>query len=220
MWYDPLFLGSAAWFGVPAVLGTGFFTIRTILGFAGVLSHGDVDGGHDHGGDGHPGMDGHHHSIVSAAEVFSVQSIAAFAGAFGWAGLIARESFGTVPAAGVGLVAGVAMSAAVIAVFRQLRKLESDGTVTLEDLLGQEGVVYVGIPGRERGMGQVRIRAGDMEKFVNAVSRDTAIATGGRVLVVATNPDNSVVVQALNSDGDLIPSTTSQPPQAELEKGD
>lgn len=230
MWYDPLFSGSAAWFGVPAVLGTGFFTLRTALGFLGVMSHGDVDshgithGGAEHGGDG-GGHDGHvegpthHHPIVSAAEVFSIQSLAAFAGAFGWAGLIARESLGSVAGTAAGLVAGAAMSGTVIWVFRQIRKLESDGTITMSDLLGEEGTVYVGVPERGRGMGQVRVQTRGMERIVNATSRDAAISTGGRVLVVAASPDNSVVVQGMSKDGELAPVRTI-PAEMAPEKGE
>lgn len=241
VWYDPLFSGSAAIFGVPAVLGTAFFTLRTILGFAGAAADGpdaldahDVphDLPHDHAGDfsAHHADVAHHHAgdaghaasaMFTAAEIFSVQSLAAFAGAFGWAGLIARDGMGVLGGLAVGVVAGAAMSAGVLAVFRQIRRLEAHGNVTREDLMGLEATVYVGVPERGKGTGQVRVAARGMDRIVNATSRDVAIATGGRVLVVAAGPDNTVVVQATPSAGDLTPGggqPTAAPPL--LEKGE
>jgi hypothetical protein len=43
----------------------------------------------------------------------------------------------------------------------------------------------------------VRVVARGQDRFVNATSRDVAVPTGGRVLVVALGPDNTVVVQAM-----------------------
>jgi hypothetical protein len=259
MWFDALFSGSAAWFGVPAVLGTAFFLLRTVLGFAGVFSNvGDSVGGHDvphdlphdvphdlphdagtdmgqtplphhaeipHGprDGGMKGTGGH--PFVTAAEIFSVQSLAAFAGAFGWGGLIGRENFGTLGGLVTGTLAGVLVSAGVIAVFRQFRRLESDGSVPIHDLVGLEGVVTIGVPPRDKGAGQVRLEVRGMHRHTQAVSRDAAAPTGTKVLVVATRADNSVVVQPMLESGGFTPVVfahtggTSQVPPA-LERGE
>ena len=255
MWYDALFTGSAVWFGIPAVLGTAFFILRTALGFFGVFSDvGDSVGGHDlphdiphdvphdlphdtHMGETplahhvdvphHPpsGTQPGGHPIVSVAEVFSIQSLAAFAGAFGWAGLIGREHFGMVAGLATGCLAGTLVSAGVIAVFRQMRKFESDGSITLDSMLGLEASVYVGIPPRGTGTGQIRVEVRHTERFVNASSRDTAIATGSRVLILAVNQDNSVVVQSLTQPLASGPGTLHRTPAPSasvptLEKGE
>ena len=78
-----------------------------------------------------------------------------------------------------------------------MRKLETDGTITLDTMPGLEASVYVGIPPRGNGTGQIRVEVRGAERFVTASSRDAAIPTGSRVLILATNPDNSVVVQSL-----------------------
>lgn len=254
MWYDALFSGSAAWFGIPAVLGTAFFMLRTALGFLGVFSDvGDSVGHHDVPHDlphdlahdvphdvpmgetplAHHADIPHHPTahaaqaspLVTVAEIFSVQSIAAFAGAFGWAGLIGREHFGPLGGAFTGLVAGVAVAAGVIAVFRQFRKFESDGTITLADMLGLEAAVYVRIPARGSGSGQIRVEVRGAERFVNAISRDAMIPTGARVLILAVNPDNSVVVQSLAQPVTVTQASQHQPPVADsrepaLEQGE
>lgn len=262
MWYDALFSGSAVWFGIPAVLGTAFFILRTALGFFGVFSDvGDSVGGHDvphdiphdvphdiphdiphdvHMGETplahhvdvpqHPSSSSHagSHPFVSVAEIFSIQSIAAFAGAFGWAGLIGREHFGVVGGLLTGTLAGTLIAAGVIAVFRQLRKFESDGTIGLDSMVGLEASVYVGLPPRGAGMGQIRVEVRGAQRFVNATSRDAAIPTGSRVLILTTNPDNSVVVQSLVMPLASGPGTTHRTPspssigpaQVNLEKGE
>jgi hypothetical protein len=259
MWYDALFSGSAAWFGIPAVLGTAFFMLRTALGFLGVFSDvGDSVGHHDvphdvphdiphdvphdlphdapmgetplahhadvpHHPAGH-GQASHAAPLVTAAEIFSVQSLAAFAGAFGWAGLIGREHFGAFGGALIGLVAGVSVAAGVITIFRQFRKFESDGTITLADMLGLEATVYVRIPARDSGSGQIRVEVRGAERFVSAISRDALIPTGTRVLILAANPDNSVVVQSLAEPAEVTQAPLHQPPSAQqrpaLEQGE
>jgi hypothetical protein len=242
MWYDALFAGSAAWFGVPAVLGTAFFLLRTVLGFAGVFSNvGDSIGTHDvphdlphdvphdlphdvgteigqtplphHADIPHAPRDasvkvgGGGHALVTAAEVFSVQTLAAFAGGFGWGGLIGRENFGTLGGLVTGVLTGTLVAAGVIAVFRQFRKLESDGSVPIHDLVGLEGVVTIGVPPRDKGAGQVRLEVRGMHRHSNAVSRDAAAPTGTKVLVVATRADNSVVVQPMLQAGGFAPAS-------------
>jgi hypothetical protein len=228
MWYDALFSGSAAWFGVPAVLGTAFFLLRTILGFAGAFHDvGDSVAAHDVPDDlphdlphdasatdiGQTPLPHHAdvphrgtsptggHPFVTAAEIFSIQSLAAFAGAFGWGGLIGRENFGIFGGLVTGTIAGVLVAAGVITVFRQIRRLESDGSVPLHDLVGLEGVVTIGVPARDKGSGQVRLEVRGMHRHANAVSRDLAAPTGAKVLIVATRADNSVVVQPLQAFG-------------------
>lgn len=205
MWMDDLFSGSAGIFGLPAVLGTGFFTLRTILSFIGAAGH-DIDH--------HPDIDAHadvHHDSphslahsgllgISWAEAFSLQSISAFATGFGWAGLISLHILKlpfllNLPIASA---SGLTLAYAVIRVFRALRRLESDGTVSKASLIGLEGDVSIGIPQRGSGSGQIRVVVGSVAKMAHAVSRDGPIPTGSRVVILDHQPDNSLLVQAIS----------------------
>lgn len=211
MWIDDLFSGSAGLFGFPAVLGTGFFLLRTVLSLAGAAGHdvdhhGDVGGVSDsHGGDhdvhlsdkgglAHSGLMG-----VSWAEAFSLQSISAFATGFGWSGLIALHvvKLPLLAAMPVGLAGGLSLAYCVIRIFRAIRRLEADGTVRTDSLVGLEGDVYVGIPERGKGSGEIRVVSGSVARMMQAVSRDRAIPTGSRVLVLERQADNSLLVQAI-----------------------
>lgn len=218
MWMDDLFSGSAGIFGLPAVLGTGFFILRTVLSFAGAAGH-DVDHHADGSLDVHPDAahpdaahpDDHHdpaaHPLahsgllgISWAEAFSLQSISAFATGFGWAGLIALHvlKLPLILDLPIATASGLALAYAVIRIFRSLRRLESDGTIPKHSLIGLEGDVYIGIPERGKGSGQVRVVIGSVAKMIHAVSRDTPIPTGSRVLILDQQPDNALLVQAVS----------------------
>lgn len=214
MWMDDLFSGSAGIFGLPAVLGTGFFLLRTVLSLAGAVGH-DVDAHPDASLDAHPDAaaptDVHHDPIahplahsgligISWAEAFSLQSISAFATGFGWAGLIALHvlNLPLLLALPIATASGLALAYAVIRIFRSLRRLEADGTIHKGSLIGLEGDVYIGIPERGKGSGQVRVVVGSVAKMIQAVSRDSPIPTGSRVLILDQQPDNALLVQAVS----------------------
>ncbi|MCC6425283.1 MAG: hypothetical protein IT435_00550 [Phycisphaerales bacterium] len=187
----------AAWFTVPAMVGTLVFLFKlTLMALAG---HGvDHDGGaHGHAHDSHG--DGHGSEASKAGQVFkllSTQTIASALMGFGWTGyasLIGSDwpMFAHIL---IGFVAGFLSSAAMIWMLRQLSKMKSDGTVPRNALLGAEGEVYIPVPQRGNGIGQVRIVVNDRERFVNAVCESAPIPTKGRIMIVGTNPDNSVTV--------------------------
>src|SRR4051794_36534401 len=91
-----LFFGdNAAWYTVPALIGSVFFAFRIVMLLVGAGAHdigidlhGDVHA--DAGGDLH--ADGSHGDSSHAFQVLSLQSIAAFFMGFGWAGLAAYRN--------------------------------------------------------------------------------------------------------------------------------
>ncbi|MEK6702210.1 MAG: hypothetical protein AABZ53_08100 [Planctomycetota bacterium] len=131
-------------------------------------------------------------------ELFSLQSIGAFLAGFGWTGLIGLVTLHwvMVASAAMGLLGGIALSASVIAVYRGFRRLESAGTVSLSSAVGLEGDVYLTVPERGKGVGQIRVVLAGQLKVVDAISRDRAVPTGEKVLVVGTGEGNTVIVQA------------------------
>ena len=120
---DLLFSDHAAWFGVPAVLGTVFFVLRMGMMLLGAeFAHGGLDA---------HGVDVHHGDSSDAFKLLSVQSIGAFLMGFGWGGLAARQgadwswtastlfAFGT----GIGMVWLLAL------LLRAMISLQSSGNV-------------------------------------------------------------------------------------------
>lgn len=136
---------------------------------------------------GHPEADG----------PFSVPSISAFVGAFGFGGAIAAALTGGGPLAVVaGLVAGLVLAVpaawATMLLARAADRMRTDATPTRADLIGRLGVIVTPIPAQ--GYGEVRITIGGQPVKLNAKS-DQPVALGARVFVIEAPSDTSVIVE-------------------------
>lgn len=188
---DELFFGErAVWFTVPALIGTAFFIIRTILML--ILGHGAGD---FHVEDG-AAFDLDHGDSGSAFRILSIQAIGAFLMGFGWGGLGAYRGWGlpVVASVPVGFVVGSAMVWVLGRLLRWIAGLQSSGTVAISAALYEEGVVYTAIPGDHSGRGVVRVVVDDRLRYYNAVTGGDAIESQARVRVTEINPDNTVTV--------------------------
>jgi membrane protein implicated in regulation of membrane protease activity len=193
--YDLFFEGNAAWFSIPALLGSVFFLFRIamlLLGAghdAGLDLHGDVA----HGDLGGHATDAHSDSTHSF-QILSVQSIAAFLMGFGWFALAGhRAMHWQLPATlGMGVAGGVGMCYLLAVILRGMADLQSSGTVSIRGAMGQEGDVYVTVPCG--GRGQVRVSIGDRQRIYNAMSGGEDLPTGTRIRVIKVNPDNTLTV--------------------------
>jgi len=192
--FDPFFTADAAWFGVPALFGTAIFLIRLALMFVG----GDGDLAVDDGGGLDGGFDGVDDGGDSdqAFELLSLQSIAAFAMGFGWAGLGALHGAGwsTGTALLVGAFGGVAMVWLLALLLRGVHDLQSSGTVDTRLAVGSTGKVYATVPERRSGTGKVRVAIADRERILDAVTDDDALPTGAQVFVLAVDATNTLTV--------------------------
>lgn len=190
---DLFFQGHAIWFSVPALLGTLVFTLRLVLMLVGG-DHGIGDHAVDAGGVGDVHGDSTH-----SFEILSVQSIIAFAMGFGWAGLLALRVFdwSIMASAATAVVGGVAVVWLIAMVMRSMLSLQSSGTIHLDSALGAEGDVYVSVPARGQGQGQVRVVVNNRQRILNAVTDTDGIVSQQRVRVVKVNEDNTVTVAAV-----------------------
>jgi hypothetical protein len=178
------------WFTVPALIGTAFFIIRTILML--ILGHGAGD---FHVEDG-TAFDLDHGDSGSAFKILSIQAIGAFLMGFGWGGLGAYRGWGLPVAASVpvGLVVGSAMVWVLGRLLRWIAGLQSSGTVAISAALYEEGVVYTAIPASGSGRGVVRVVVDDRLRYYNAITGGDAIESQARVRVTEINADNTVTV--------------------------
>jgi hypothetical protein len=184
--YDFLFGGSAAWFTVPAIVGTGVFLIRLVMMGAGDHAM-DIDHGDAHADPG------------EGFKILSIQTIAAFLMGFGWIALVSyrSSSIGTTQSALIGAGGGIVSVYVLGLLLKGLYNLQSSGTMTLASTVGHHGEVYVTVPGRGQGTGQVRVVVDNRQRIVNAVSAtDEPLPTSTRVRVVKANDDNTVTVAA------------------------
>lgn len=193
-----LFLnGNAAWFGVPALVGTGVFALRLVLMF---LGHTGLDMGHDGVLEAHTDVgDAHHGDSTDAFKVLSLQSIAAFAMGFGWGGLgvLRGTDWNPALAVPVAVASGVAMVYLLAILLKAVYDMQSSGNIRIDDAVGTDGTVYVGVPEAGQGSGQVQVVVNGRQRIYNAVTDGSALASNTRVRVVAANDDNSLTVQAV-----------------------
>ena len=201
---DLLFGHGAAWFGVPAVLGTFFFLLRLGMMLIGGDSDmdTDIDADIDVDVDMDADADFDAHDAVDSTDAFQVlsfQTIATFLMGFGWAGLGGFRGAGL----GVGrsVLFGIAAGSGMVWLLAKLLKLvygfQSSGTVSIKDALGTEGHVYLQIPGQRQGRGQVRLVIGDRQRYFNAVTDEDAIDSKSQVKIIEVNDDNTVTVSKL-----------------------
>jgi hypothetical protein len=195
-----LFGPVAIWFSVPALVGTAFFTLRTVV----MLVGGDADSGAG-------GVDvdvdatdvdsltetGEEGDSAFAFKVLSMQAISAFLMGFGWGGLGALLGSGLAPvtSVAVGLVAGAGMTWLLAKSLRFVYGLQSTGNLPMYRALEVEGSVYAQIPAVGEGRGEVRVVIDDRERYYRATTDGRALPTGARVRVIGINEDdNSVTV--------------------------
>jgi hypothetical protein len=180
-----LFFGdNAAWYTIPAIVGTTFFTLRIVLMLVG-LGHGDLEINHDI----HPDSS---HDF----EIFSLQSIAAFAMGFGWGAFAAYR--GTQWGIGGQLISGALCGAGMVWILavslRAMADLQSSGNIELSSAVGREGEVYVTVPAGGAGRGQVRLVLEERQRIYNAISPEADLPRGTRVKVIKINDDNTLTV--------------------------
>lgn len=200
--YELFFGGDAAWFTIPAILGTAFFLLRTVMlmlggghHLGGLDAH-DVHIGHaDTGHAGHTDHPGDSSDSTYSFEILSIQSIAAFIMGFGWAGFAGlKGTHWNIPTVlAVAAACGVGMDWLLAMGLRAMHEMQATGTIPLAKAIGCEGQVYVTVPG-DGGRGQVRITVDQRQRIYDATTRGEALVTGTRVRAVGANNDNTLTV--------------------------
>jgi hypothetical protein len=187
--YDLFFSEHAAWYTIPAMIGTAFFALRSFL---------LLIGSHHLSADLHGGLhaDTHADDSTHSFEVLSIQSIAAFIMGFGWAGLAGLKGthWALLSVNLVAIACGVAMVWALALMLRAMHEIQTSGTITLGAAVGLDGGVYVTVPGDGQRRGQVRITVDGRERIYDAISQGEDLPTGSRVRVLAANDDNTLTV--------------------------
>lgn len=167
--------GHAAWFTVPAVVGTLYFLVQLFLMNAG----GDLDFDLD--------ADGvHGHDVTGEIRVLSMQSISAFFMGGGWVGLAAYRllemGFGT--SALVAVLGGAAAGWLIISTSKLVLKLQSSGNIDISQTAGLVGDVYVQIPASGQGRGQVKLVVQNRLREYDAVQDGSVpLPSGTRIRV-------------------------------------
>lgn len=171
-----------------AVFGTLLFVVRLIMAFLG--------GDHGDGGDAQTDAMGHHDFSDSnlsfkALSLHGITSFFMMFGLVGWA-LVRQGDLAPVwPIAG-GTAAGLATVWVMKRIFQMAGRLQSSGTMDLQNAVGQVGTVYLAIhPGQT---GKVQIAIQGRLSVLNAMADcQEEIPTGQTVRVARVNADRLVV---------------------------
>jgi hypothetical protein len=185
-WSDALRYGmDVIAYLIMALVGTVFFTLRLLLAlfFGG---DGDMDGDLADVGDG----DG-------AFSMFSLLSILAFFMGAGWMGLTCRIDWGlssivsAAAATGFGLVL-MLLASGLMAFARSLNQTAS---YDLNTAVGHTASVYMSIPERGEGRGQIKVTVSGRLKTIDAISTGPAISEFKSVKVVSVRDDGTYIVE-------------------------
>jgi len=163
-----------------AIVGGGLFLLRSVLMVMGL--GGEI---HHHGADVDMSDASHGDSPVAALKLITIHSMTAFLLMFGLVGYLMLQNAKTTGfTVIIAALAGVLTMVIIAKIFQSSRKLQSDGTIYPQDIVGIEGSVYLVI--RPGGVGKVQLTVRDALKVFDARAKDPAveIKTGQRVKVV------------------------------------
>jgi hypothetical protein len=168
-----------------AIAAFGLLFLLVML-VGGDIFGGDHDIGHDFGHDAGIGDHG-------GPSIFSVRIMASFLTAFGVGGVLARyNGLSHVMSSGVGLIAGVVMSAIVFQFAKLLYSQQASSELRMQTLVGTSAEVSVGIPAG--GVGQISLNVGGQRSEHVARAADGRALPRGAVVVITGLGADSVIV--------------------------
>jgi membrane protein implicated in regulation of membrane protease activity len=142
-----------------------------------------------------------HFGHLELPDFFSVEAIAGFLGALGFAGAIASELLGArtpgmvAVSAAVGMLAALPTAYLAIRLSQAARNMRTDATPTRADLVGTLGVVVT--PITTTGYGEVRVRLGGQPIKLYAKA-DRPLPAGAEIFVIEASSETSVVVEPVH----------------------
>ena len=175
------------------IIGGTLFILRLIMMFiGGDISDDGMDAALDAGG--FEGS-GDHADANMSFQLLSVQGLTSFFMMFGLVGLALLKANQPVLLTVIGgMLAGFATVAISGVIFTQMKRLQTEGTINIQNTIGSEGSVYLTIP--KNGTGQVQVIAQGSLKIFDAVSNQkTSIATGEKIRVTGVAGGNILVVE-------------------------
>ena len=188
-WYQSLSVFSQVLFWL-GIVSTVFLVVQIVLMCFSAFG-GDVD----IDGDGDIDVD-----VDSGVSIFTVKSVTAFFAVGSWAGLLTdvlvSEELSWLSAV-VAVVAGLIAMFAVAFFIRAMLKLQCNGALDHEKLVGKRATVYVSVPPMRSGRGKITLEAQGRFMEIDALTEEgEKIAVDEVVEIVATENECAVVRRA------------------------
>ena len=133
----------------------------------------------------------------SGVSIFTVKSITAFLAVGSWAGLLtctlASDKLQWLSVI-IAIIAGAAAMAVVVLAIRGMMKLQCNGALQSEKLVGMKATVYVAIPSARSGRGKITLNAQGKLMELDAVTDcEEKLAVDETVEIISTENDCTVV---------------------------
>lgn len=178
-----------------AVLAGTVFVVQFLLAVAGIGL--DADMPDDIPDDLPDGSDAHGSSWLFG--VISFKTIITALTFFGLAGLASLQNgLGEPFSLVIGLIFGLAAMYTVHWTMQLLIRLQHDGTVQIENAIGETGTVYIPIPANGAGVGKVQLRVQDqIVEYAAQTSASEKLATGTPVEVTDVVSPTIIQVEPL-----------------------
>lgn len=183
-WFEALDTLQQVFWGC-AILGSLVFIVQAILTLVGMDSS-DVDFDIPDGDT----LD------FGGLSLFSIRNLVNFFVGFGWGGV---SFYSTVSnpllLVLIATVSGVLFVLMFFFIYKQTRKLESNGAFDINNCEGKIADVYLRIPAAGEGRGKIQISVNGSVHEIDAMTKGDAIATGKKVRVVEICDSSSVIVE-------------------------
>lgn len=186
-WWNALSLAKSIFYGIGIAAG-GMALLLAILAFIGLEHQDALDG-----------VDALDASDAGGGGIFSIKPLTGFFLGFGWTGGLAMDAgFSGFVALAFGTVAGGVIMAVIIAMFRTIMGMKSDGTARIADAVDAVGTVYVTVPAAMGSGGQVTVNfKGRQETYAALQTGTKPIAGGDKVRVLEIVDTRTVLVEPL-----------------------
>lgn len=200
-------------FAVIALPATLILVLQTILLFIGMGGHGDMDaggadssgldGGHfDMPSDGHADIphdfhDGHSDVPDSGLALFTLRGIVSFFTIGGWLGFAMVDwGAGNVLTIIIAFAGGFAALVGTAYFFKAAMKLQSDGTVLIQNAIGLVGKVYITVPPDAQPGGKVNVTVQERFSEFSAITKGhETIKTGTPVNITGIIANDVLIVE-------------------------
>lgn len=130
--------------------------------------------------------------------LFSIRNLVNFLVGFGWGGVSFYSSISSpLILVLVSTVCGALFILMFFFIYKQTRKLESNGAFDIKNCEGKMADVYLRIPAAGEGHGKIQISVNGSVHEIAAMSNGAAIGTGKKVRVVEVCDSNTVIVSPI-----------------------
>lgn len=137
----------------------------------------------------------------SGFPLISILSLTSFFMGAGWMGLVARVDWGLEPVPASFASGGFGFFCMMLSASLMFgaRKLTQDVTYHVDTAVGRTGQVYMSIPAKGEGAGQVRVSVSGRSMIVAAVSAGPAFEAFTDITVLDVRDDQTLVVGPIES---------------------